>query len=223
MAADRREPGNYPGLSPNSCLAGGREDRFPSPFWSALDWFGGDRSSCVIKSAAHRLVELPRRPLRTALDCVGGRIPPRRAVDGPRRGSPGQTLGQLGVRQSLARPLAVAVVVAELAAALGLLVVEPGLVVVSLRGIQDPAADSAPDRGQVGLVGLAVGAAEGSQQVGLAPTKPYQTSRMSSTWAARTSPERRRAARSSSPSSSVACSSSSSSRLTGERGTASRP
>jgi uncharacterized membrane protein YphA (DoxX/SURF4 family) len=36
-------------------------------------------------------------------------------------GALGQTLGQLGVRRSLARPLAVAIVVAELGAALGLL------------------------------------------------------------------------------------------------------
>ena len=47
------------------------------------------------------------------------------------------------------------------------LVIEPGLVVVGCGGVQDPLAEAAPDRGQVALVGLAVGVAEGGQQVGI--------------------------------------------------------
>jgi hypothetical protein len=47
------------------------------------------------------------------------------------------------------------------------LVVEPGLVEGGPGGVQDPAAEAAPDRGQVVLVGLALGVAEGGRQVGV--------------------------------------------------------
>jgi hypothetical protein len=103
------------------------------------------------------------------------------------------------------------------------LVVEPGLVVVGPGGVQDPAAEALADRGQVGLVGLAVGAAEGGQQVRVGADEAIPDVQDLLDPGARTSPERRRAARSSPPSSRVALSSSSSWRPTGERATASVP
>src|SRR5215213_821140 len=52
------------------------------------------------------------------------------------------------------------------------LVVEPGLVVGGPGGIEDPLSEAAPHGGQVVLVGLALGVAEGGQQVRVGPDEP---------------------------------------------------
>jgi hypothetical protein len=103
------------------------------------------------------------------------------------------------------------------------LVVEPSLVVVGAGGVQDPAAEATPDGGQVGLVGLAVGAGEGGQQVGVGADEPVPDVEDLLDPGGEQVAGARSAARSSSPSSSVALSSSSSWTLTGERDTASVP
>jgi hypothetical protein len=97
------------------------------------------------------------------------------------------------------------------------LIVEPLLIVLGARGVEDPLTEALADGAEVVAERLAVALArERDSRWEFEPTNPYQTSRIASTWSLTTSCDRRRYRTSSSPKRTLFFISSKSASVTGE-------